>query len=171
MKKSTLFAFLLASMVIISSCGGDDSDEVSPTISGNSLSANVSGAVSANFSASGQVQGQNLVQAVTANGALAIVATSTTGQAMTITIAEYTGAGTYPIDVAGGVANIASFTYVNTTTFETKGFAALTGEITVTEADNGIRGSFSYEAESGSEGGATNESISVTNGSFEIVLD
>ncbi|WP_436517180.1 DUF6252 family protein [Ekhidna sp. To15] len=145
MKTIKLFAYLISASLLFS-CGGD-SDDATPA--GNSLSATVTGDISANFSASGEVQGQKLVQAnltSSSNGdVLAIVASEGTGNAMAISIVNFDGAGTYSLEITS--SNTATFTSVNTTTFETSGVTAVSGSIEVTVSGDVINGTFSFDGE------------------------
>lgn len=145
MKTIKLFACLIFASLLFS-CGGD-SDDATPA--GNSLSATVTGDISANFSASGEVQGQKLVQATltsSSNGdVLAIVASEGTGNSMAISIVNFDGAGTYSLEITS--SNTATFTSVNTTTFETTGVTAVSGSIEVTVSGDVINGTFSFDGE------------------------
>ncbi|WP_462248275.1 DUF6252 domain-containing protein [Ekhidna sp.] len=143
MKTIKLFAYLFIATVLIS-CGGDSDGDAGPT--GNSLSATVTGDITANFSASGEIQGQQLVQVtLTDSGVLAIVASEGTGNAMSISIASYDGAGSYSLNI--GNSNTATFTSVNTSTFETTGVTAVSGSIEITVSGDTINGTFSFDGE------------------------
>ena len=127
------------------SCGGDS--DAAPA--GNSLSATVTGDISASFTASGEIQGQKLVQAtLTSTGSgdvLAIVATEATGNAMALSITEFNGAGSYSLALTS--SNTATFTSVNTTTFQTTGVTAVSGTIEVTVSGDVINGTFNFDGE------------------------
>lgn len=160
MKTLKQFVFLLIALILIS-CGSD-SDDATPA--GNSLSATVTGDITANFSASGEVQGQKLVQATLANSnVLAIVASEGTGNAMSISITDYSGAGTYSLNI--GSSNTATFTSVNTTTFETTGVTAISGSIEVTVSGDVVNGTFSFDGE-----GSNDVQAEVT-GQFSVTPD
>lgn len=163
MKTIKLFVYLISASILFS-CGGD-SDDAAPA--GNSLSATVTGDISASFTASGEVQGQKLVQATltsASNGdVLAIVATEGAGNAMTISITEFTGAGSYSLALTS--SNTATFTSVNTTTFETTGVTAISGTIEVTVSGDVINGTFNFDGE-----GTNNIQASVT-GDFSVTTE
>lgn len=163
MKKINLFALLISSLLLFS-CGGDDGDGGgSATPAGNSLSANISGAVSAKFSASGEVQGQPLVVVTLASsGALSIVGNDGSGSSMTLGITEYDGAGTYSLDIQS--INTASFVSVTLDgqTPDTKGFTATSGSVEITLDGDTINGTFSFNGE-GNDG-----TIEVTKGTFSV---
>ena len=144
MKTLNLFA-LLVSTLLLFSCGGGD-DDSGPA--GNSISATVTGDISANFSASGEVQGQKLVQATLAsNGALAIVGTDIDGSSMSIGIPEYDGAGSYSLAITS--VNSATFTSVevNGQNFSTTGVTAISGSIEITVNGDVINGAFNFDGE------------------------
>ncbi len=140
-----LSAYFILSILLFS-CGGDSDDAVP---AGNSLTATVTGDITANFNASGEVQGQKLVQAnltSSSNGnVLAIVASEGTGNSMAISIVSFDGAGTYSLEIAS--SNTATFTSVNTSTFETTGITAISGSIEVTVSGDVINGTFSFDGE------------------------
>lgn len=163
MKTIKLFAYLISASLIFS-CGGD-SDDAAPA--GNSLSATVTGDISASFSASGEVQGQKLVQAFltsSSNGdVLAIVASEGTGNSMAISIVDFDGAGTYSLEVTS--SNTATFTSINTTTFETTGVTATSGSIEVTVSGDVINGSFSFD------GQGTNDIQASVTGQFSVTAE
>lgn len=159
MKKYNLFAFLIASIFLLASCGGDDDDSATPA--GNSLSANVTGAISANFTVSGEVQGQKLVQAnLTSSGVLSIVASGTEGHSMSIAITSYDGAGTYDLGLTSG--NTMVYTNVDLTTFATTGFANTAGSIEITTSGDVISGTFSMDGEGNDGTIAASGNFSVT---------
>ena len=143
MKTIKLFAYLIISSLLIA-CGGDSDDDATPA--GNSLSATVTGDISASMNASGEVQGQKLVQAnLTNSNVLSIVASEGTGNSMSIAITDYDGAGSYSLAVTS--SNTATFTAVNTTTFETTGVTAVSGSIEVTVSGDVINGTFTFDGE------------------------
>jgi len=146
MKTFNLFT-LIISTALLFSCGGDGDDgDGGGTPSGNSLSATVTGDIAASFSASGEVQGQQLVQANLANGnVLSIVASEGTGNSMAISITDYDGAGTYSLDLLS--ANTATFTSVDTQTFATTGVTAVSGTIEVTVDGDRVNGTFDFDGE------------------------
>lgn len=145
MKTIKLFAYLITASILFS-CGGD-SDNALPA--GNSLSATVTGDITANFSASGEIQGQKLVQAnltdASSGDVLAIVASEGTGNAMAISISDFDGAGTYNLSITS--SNSATFTSINTTTFESTGVTAISGTVEVTVSGDVINGTFSFDGE------------------------
>ncbi|MEP1032802.1 hypothetical protein [Ekhidna sp.] len=145
MKTIKLFAYLILASFLFA-CGGD-SDDAAPV--GNSLSATVTGDISASFNASGEVQGQKLVQAnltSSSNGnVLSIVASEGTGNSMAISIINFDGAGSYSLAITSN--NTATFTSVNTSTFETTGVTATSGNIEVTVSGNVISATFSFSGE------------------------
>jgi len=146
MKTINLFALIIASSLWIA-CGSDgdgDGDGGSP--SGNSLSATVTGDITASFSASGEVQGQQLVQANLTNGnVLSIVASEGTGNAMSMSITDYDGAGSYSLEITS--ANTMTFTSVDTETFATTGVTAVSGSINITVSGDVINGTFDFDGE------------------------
>lgn len=159
MKTHKLFALLIAASLLFS-CGGDSDGDASPT--GNSLSATVTGDITANFSASGEIQGQQLVQSnLTGSGVLSIVASEGTGNAMSMAITSYDGAGSYSLNI--GAANTATFTSVNTSTFETTGVTAVSGSIEITVSGDVINGTFNFDGE-----GNNDVQASVT-GEFSVI--
>ena len=162
MKKFNLFT-LIISAALLFSCGGDSDDgDGGGTPSGNSLSATVTGDIAASFSASGEVQGQQLVQANLTNGnVLSIVASEGTGYSMAISITDYDGAGSYSLDLMS--ANTATFTSVDIETFATTGVTAISGSIEITVDGDRINGTFDFDGE-----GNDNITASVT-GDFSVI--
>ncbi|MEQ6166528.1 DUF6252 family protein [Ekhidna sp. MALMAid0563] len=145
MKTSNLFSILI-SIFLLSSCGGGD-DDSGPA--GNSLTATVTGDITASFNASGEVQGQKLVQATlssTGSGdVLSIVASEGTGNSMSIAITDYDGGGTYSLAITS--SNTATFTSVDTQSFETTGVTAISGSIEITVNGDVINGAFNFDGE------------------------
>lgn len=165
MKKANLFALLISSFLIFS-CGGDG-DDAGPSGGGNSLSATVTGDISANFSASGEIQGQQLVRATlsstSAGDIISIVGTDISGNSMNLAITEYTGVGTYSLDITS--ANTASFTQIDTETFESTGVTAISGSIEVTSEGDVVKGTFEFDGE-----GSNDVTASVT-GKFSVTAE
>lgn len=158
MKKINLFALLISSVLLFSCGGGDDAAPA-----GNSLSATITGDIAASFNASGEIQGQKLVQATLANNGsvLSVVATEGTGNSMTLAITDYDGAGTYSLAITS--SNTASFVSIDTETFASTGVTATSGSIEVTVSGDVINGTFSFDGEGADDIQATVEgSFSVT---------
>ncbi|WP_420575625.1 DUF6252 family protein [Ekhidna sp.] len=162
MKTSNLFA-LLISVFILASCGGDD--DSGPA--GNSISATVTGDISASFSASGEVQGQKLVVATlsnTSNGTvLSIVGTDVNGSSMNIAIPDFTGKGTYSLAIT--TANTATFTQIDTETFQPTGVTATSGSIEISESGTTINGTFDFTGE------GNNDITADVTGKFSVIAD
>lgn len=161
MKTSNLFAILI-SVFLLASCGGDD--DSGPV--GNSISATVTGDISASFSASGEVQGQKLVQATLASsGALAIVGTDINGSSMSIGIPEYDGAGSYSLAITS--ANSATFTSVEVDgqNFSSTGVTAISGNIEITVDGDVINGTFEFDGE------GNNDITADVTGKFSVIAD
>ena len=161
MKTINLFALIIASSLWVA-CGSDgdgDGDGGSP--SGNSMSATVTGDITASFSASGEVQGQQLVQANLTNGnVLSIVASEGTGNSISMSITDYDGAGSYSLEITS--ANTMTFTSVDTETFATTGVTAVSGSINITVSGDVINGTFDFDGE-----GSNDITASVT-GEFSV---
>jgi hypothetical protein len=163
MKKANLFALVISSFLIFS-CGGDGDDAGPGGSGGNSLSATVTGDITANFNASGEVQGQKLVQAtIASSGVLSIVANDGTGSSITFGITGYDGAGTYSLDPTS--SNTAAFISVDTETFQTTGVTATSGSVEITLNGDVINGTFDYDGE-----GSNDITASVT-GEFSVTAD
>lgn len=146
MKTINLFALLISSALLFS-CGGEDD----ATPAGNSISANVTGDVTANFSASGEMQGQKLVRAPLTNTSsgdvLAVIGTDINGSSMNLTINQYEGAGTYDLNITS--VNNATYTSVEIDgqTITTTAITAISGSVEITVNGDVINGTFEFDAE------------------------
>ncbi len=165
--KNLLLLSLFAISTIFVACGDDEEEDLGLTPGENGLTATITGDISVNFDATGNIAGQQLTNVTVVSNTLSIVATNTTGSGISIAISSYSGDGTYSLDLGEG--NIASYSSVDINNpTDVRGYIAISGEVVITVSGNEISGTFNWVGEGDNDQDGNNESISVT-GQFLVI--
>ncbi len=168
--KNFMLLVMTVSLVSLTSCKSDDDGGGGGDAPSGTLTAKVDGSSfqSLDISSSATVanNGQNLI----------LIASNSDGNAFSISVFGYSGAGTYPLGGGANITNVASYTETdvdlnnpqNTTTeiWQAPYDSSMVGEINISEeTDSKVIGTFSFTCKNV---GGDQSVKNITDGSFNL---